>query len=508
MHKTTTLMALGLLSVGLNAQAAISNNSQLFEVGVDDVLAEINAAIPSIETPMECTDNFNRLYQVLYNFNSKDVNLPSLTDEKLISLTQESFQTRLNIKEGLKSLNYSDPYGNACLTSTKEIVKALRYVEDYFIEYSYKRSGRDREEYVTFEGEGIHFLKAPGVEFNSSEDLEKGDILISRGNAYTSAAIARIGQDDYQFSHLTLVHREADNSLHTSEAHIEIGNVVAPMQVHIDQKNARTVLFRHKNKELAHAASDYTYNLIADHKKNRGFNIEYDFGMRLDSDLRLFCTEVAYVGYLQASKDLYNKEMHIPQYLTKFDRGHLRFLKQVGIAVNDENIDDFETFGPGDMQFDSRFEMLAEWRNPTKLQDTRFKDAILTKLFEWMDEKNYYFKTSFADKLKNSFAWLMRRNKWTSNLMGLSEKFPLNMRVKQIHIFVTLDKAGEALYEVLKAAQAKSETPLTFKELYDILEEFREKDLKQFLKKRKKSTLHKHFRPTRKFMKAELKSFN
>src|SRR5690606_5762823 len=115
---------------------------------------------------------------------------------------KKSFSLRVSLKEELKNLNYNHKDGKACLTGAKEITKALRYIEDYFIEYLYQRSGRHQEEFITLAGSGVHFLKVEGLEFKDSNDLLEDDVLLSRGNAFTSAAIARIGQDDYQFSHM------------------------------------------------------------------------------------------------------------------------------------------------------------------------------------------------------------------------------------------------------------------------------------------------------------------
>lgn len=497
MNILSKILSVCLLITGLMMHAQsndqIFSKSKLFEVGIKNVLERIDRSIESIKYPAKCASNFQKAYQVLYNFDSKEANLPGMSNSELTELTISSFNLRLKIKDKLKDLDINQPYGKECLSSIKEIVKALRYVEDYFIEYQYKRSGRNQEDFITLTGEGIHFLKSKDFNFHDYNDLKSGDILITRGNAYSSAAIARIGLDDYQFSHLTLIYRNKADALYTSEAHIEIGSVNAPIQVHLNQKNARTILFRHKDSKLAKRASNYTFNHIKDYKDNLGFNIEYDFGMDLSNSLRLFCTEVAYEGYLNAAKEMYSETLKIPFYKTKFDKGHLQFLNDVGIAVNDTNIDTFETFGPGDIQFDSRFDMVAEWRNPKKLKDTRFKDAILTKIFEWMDKEGYYFKTSLGIKLKNIFAWLMRRTKLTSSLFGLKKKFPLNMNVKQMNIFVNLDDLGDILYQELESQQVKSIAPLTFKELYNILEDFRVKDLAIYNKKKRKAKFHKNF---------------
>ncbi|MAZ47422.1 MAG: hypothetical protein CME65_02595 [Halobacteriovoraceae bacterium] len=447
---------------------------KLFEMGLDTALSRVQDAIATIENDHECKTQFESLNQVFYNFDSNTIELQNLSITQMEEYTKSSFNLRIRIKEALERKQSSQPF--ACLTPLKDTVKALRYLEDYLIEYSYKKSGKIDSEFETLNGEGIHFLVNPSETFQSYENLESGDVLISRGNAFSSAAIARIGEDDYQFSHMTLIYKDEIGDLHTSEAHIEIGSVVAPFQIHLDQKNVRTVVFKAKDRALSERAGEFTYNYIKDFKARRGFNIEYDFGMDYSDRVRLFCSEVVFLGYLEASRELYGQDLELPLYKTKFDRGLLSFLQTVGIAVNEQNIESFRTFGPGDIQFDPRFDLVAEWRNPQKLQDSRFKDAILTKIFEWMSEENYEFKTPLMDRVTNVFGWMMRRNSWTSSLMGLDEKFPLNMRVRQMNIFINLDRVGDTLYKKLEEVQSQSQTPLTFKELYAILDEYKSQD--------------------------------
>src|SRR5690606_25631773 len=169
----------------------------------------------------------------------------------------------------------------------------------------------------------------PNYSFHSWKDLKSGDVILSRGNAYTSAAIARIGDIDAQLSHLTMVYRDQETKeLHTTEAHIEIGVVSKPFQVHLDQKNARTVVLRYTGDEdLAHRGAKYIYERARNHTQNRRKNINYDFGMDYKNHEDLFCTEVVYEGFEVAS----NGALDIPLNKTKFNPKLLRFLKQIGV---------------------------------------------------------------------------------------------------------------------------------------------------------------------------------
>lgn len=440
-----------------------------------------------VSSVSECTQKLNNHYLELYNITSKEVSFGNFTDEQLNSFVEASFGLRLEIKEKMKALKVNDEASTQCLKSIKNITRALRYLEDYFIEVVYSRNKAiDGVEYVTLQGEGSHFLVNPDFKFSGESDLKSGDVILSRGNAYSSAAIARIGDDDSQFSHLTLVYKDKNNELHTSEAHIEIGNVVAEFKYHIEEKNARTVVFRNADHVLADRAGEYMYNHIKNHKAKTKKNIPYDFSMVYQNDDKIFCSEVIYHGYWNAGLQLSSVGYDVPEFKTKFSPGLISFLNSIGVMVNKSNIKTFETFGPGEIQFDSRFDIVAEWRNPAKLKDTRFKDAILSKIFEWMGHEGYEFKPKMLTSVGNSFAWLMRKTGWTravvKGLAGvdLEEKFPLNMTVKQMNVFVVLDTVGEAMYKKLEEAELKNNSPLSFKELYEILDNYRISDLEVY----------------------------
>jgi len=489
MKKLISAITLSTLIVGCTSPTLERNPSSLKNSKFLDILNNIDSAVQvGTSDAVECSSKLDGFYRDLYNIDSKSIELNSFDKDQMDDFIRTSFMIRLEIKEKMKALKVSDDSTKKCLTSIKNIVRVMRYLEDYFVEYAhtkFSQSNKSGDGFITLEGDGAHFVVNPNYNFDNHNDLKSGDIILSRGNAYSSAAIARIGDDDTQFSHLTLVYKdEKTKKFYTSEAHIEIGNVVAPLNVHIDQKNARTVVFRMKDERLAHEAGKYMFDHIEKYKKKKKKNIPYDFAMVYQDDSKIFCSEVIYHGYKEASKKLYNKEMDIPLYKTTFNPGLRKFLNKIGIKVDKKTIKTFETFGPGEIQFDPRFEIVAEWRNPTKLKDTRFKDAILTKMFQWMERDGYKFRPNFGNTVSHSFAWLMRRSKWISDLTSMDEKFPTNMTVGQMNLFVTLDKVGEALYAELEKEEAKASGPLSFKELFVALEEFKKNDYQAYKKYR------------------------
>lgn len=428
------------------------------------------------QSSLECREGLSSHYQRLLAIHGKEVRAESYSDQDLESLIANSFETRLAIMEKLSALKVKTKDDRACLNRVQDTVRALRYAEDYLAELLIEREGAKQleQKYHTLIGREPYLLVNPKFNFKGPEDLAAGDIILSRGNAYSSAAIARIGSNDTQFSHLSFVYEDEKGELHTSEAHIEIGNVVAPLKVHLEQGNARTVVFRYKDKAVAERASKIIYQKIQKAQKS-GKNIQYDFAMDLKDNQKLFCSEVIYDGFKQAS----GGKLDIPRFKTNFTVGMLPFLQTLGIAVNEANINQFETFAPGDIQFDSDFSLVAEWRDPSKLQDNRQKDAVLTMIFKWMEDENYQFNPAISMGLKAQVAWLGRRLPIVRQ--KLEEEFPLNMSTDQLKLFFVLDEVAAPMQDHLKALHEKKRTALTPIEMYKALEELRITDRKNYL---------------------------
>jgi hypothetical protein len=456
-------------------------NPSSFKFTLNELIKDINKQIKvGASSNLECTTKVSLYYGKLFNLRPDEYGIESFSKGDIRSVIADSFEARLEIKEKLKELDFSTEGSRECLTAVQDMVRALRYVEDYMIELEYFGVSYFKNmDFVSLNGAGSLFLKNPKFEFNGVQDLKSGDLILSRGNAYSSAAIARIGNVDMQFSHLSLVYEREDGKMYTIEAHIEIGSVVAPLQEHIDQKNARSVVFRHSDSKLAHEAAKKMYKRVKA-QQDKKKNVEYDFEMNYKDGKRLFCSEIVSEGFNKASKKLYNKELDIPKYKTKFNKGLIPFLNIMGIKINESNYADFDTFAPGDIQFDPSFTLVAEWRNPKKMRDNRFKDAILTKMFEWMENEGYQLYPPAGIIIKSRFSWLMRRTPFIKKM--LEEKFPLNMNSKQLRLFLVLDLVGEKFYNVVSDAQKVKGRVLSPVEIYDVLDQFKLNDYNRYIK--------------------------
>lgn len=454
------------------------------ETILSQIYNEVREARSLVSTnSVNCHNTYDDLYQKLFNI----AGIPSYFDSSDLKLVDEdiraSFKTRIALKESFSNFNVGNADDQSCLSSAQDVFKALRYVEDYLVEVRMDKAHGSPSEYVSMIGNFPYFLINPKFanEFKSFKDLKSGDVILSRGNAYSSAAIARIAQSDYQFSHLSFVYRDQDTKeLYTSEAHIEIGSVVAPIIENINEKNVRSVIFRYKDEDIAHRASKAMYERVKEHQDS-GKNIEYDFTMNYKDDSKLFCSEIISNGFKMAEPD----NDYVPKFKSKFSKGMIPFLNTIGVPVTLDNIASLDVFAPGDVQFDPNFELVAEWRNPKKLEESRFKDFILTKLFERMELEGYKIDPSFKMDAEAHVFWLLRRSPIVKKF--IEKKFSLTMNTAQMELFMALDKIGDAFYKNLELRSIEFDHPMTPKEIYAAIDDFIKKDRELYNKYKKDS---------------------
>lgn len=442
-----------------------------------DIYSKVHTASSLIGTSsVACQKTFENLYRDLFNIAGTSAYFDTSDIKAIDEDIQKSFETRIALKESFKRFSLRSNTDLACLNGAQEVFKALRYVEDYLVELRMDKAASAPYEYISMMGNFPYLLVNPKFanDFRSYEDLKSGDVILSRGNAYSSAAIARISQNDYQFSHMSFVYRDPETrDLFTTEARLEIGSIVAPIADHLNEKNMRSVVFRYKDEFVAHKASKYMFDLVKKHQ-DTGKNIEYDFSMNYKDDSKLYCAEIISRGFKVALAD----NSYLPKFKSKFPKGVIPFLNTIGVPVTNENINTLDIIAPGDIQFDPNFELVAEWRNPKKLEESRFKDFILTKMFERMEKNGYQIDPSFKMDAEARALWLLRRTPIVKKF--LEKKFALNMTPSQLELFMALDKIGDTFYKNLERHSVNFDHPMTPKEIYVVIDDFINKDFEQY----------------------------
>lgn len=399
-------------------------------------------------------------------------------------LLDELWNYKIIIHEKMRELGRTLRLNRDCADSMRHAFRSIRTSEDYIQESFYRLNSDSLDVPDDAFGEGNKEVKKhPDMQnFRMVKDLKSGDIILSRGNAFTSAAIASLGEFDTQFSHMSIVYRDKDAKLWTVEAHIEVGSFVRPLEDHIADKNARTMILRYEDEETAQRAAEFIFNKVKKASDTTG-NILYDFGFNQEDSEQLFCSEVISHAFDVATEG----SIQIPFFKSQLMSRKPEFVKMLGITAS-------ASFVPADIEVDPRFKVLAEWRDSKKVNELLQKDAILHAMYHWNDSFNYQMIQASSSKsiIYRNVAWPLRRVPFLKKYFV--EKMPLNMSRQLIGYFGVLESVGEYLQQELKAADneaiERNSLPLMAEEKYRVLDQLRMLDLQN------KGKLHKMYRPT------------
>lgn len=404
------------------------------------------------------------------------------------AILKESFALKRNLRDQLKRL--SQP---GCVSAIREALVITRYFEDYFLVTTLEPVPFNAKTDVKA-GPLLMSPKEALQSINKTVTLRSGDLLLSRGNAYTSAAIARIGESPAQFSHLSQVFINApegteipvaqalnDPRVFTIEAHIEVGSFTRSFAKYAQDGNARVALFRFRGQSrAAHEAALSIFNYVTKYQRqsmqvhNRSYysvndNPPYDFAMNSYDHSEIFCAEIISMAYEAVG-------IRLPMFPTQMQQNDMT--RTMGIRSK-------TTFAPADIEVDPNFELIAEWRDLRKMPSVLKKDVALTAMYDWMQKHQYRFYYYPVDYIKAQIAWTARQLD-----LGFSKQLPKNMEQKVVRLTFAIDRVGEKLERELnefekRHRQSGHKFRPTYTEQMRVLEQFRIKDAKAFKEDRR-----------------------
>jgi hypothetical protein len=356
----------------------------------------------------------------------------------------------------------------------RDVFRILRYVSDMLGEIA---SGHARV------GEGGYLLRGfTGTNNNTlvnyafyrtgaAQHFRSGDVVLVRGHAHNSAAIARIGDVDSQFSHIGMVYIDDAGDHWMVESLIEDGAIINPLAKALDHGIVRAVLYRNRDQDLAARAAKWIFDYVAKSRGKGGKRILYDFSMRTDNSRNLFCSKLVRLAYEEGS----GGKFVLPTYPTRIVRKNRDFIDRVGVAAE-------QTFAPGDIDMESGFDLVAEWQDYRETPNIRLQDFTMDKLFDWMERYNYRFEETSAIKLVSLLGRFSAHfsDSAKETLSSVFPRVPINMPRKTVAVVAMLHKTAEPLYHELQRLNdlTLNETgvPMHGIEVAAALEKIRERD--------------------------------
>lgn len=270
--------------------------------------------------------------------------------------------------------------------------------------------------------------------------IHSGDVLVSRGGAPVSALIARGNDYPGNFSHIALVHVSEQHEVSVIEAHIEVGVTVATLDKYLADKKLRIMVLRLDNSLeqvradplLPHRAA--TAALM----EARERHIPYDFAMHYQEPSKKFCSEVASAPYGDLGVNLWEG------LTTMSSIGTTAWLAALGV-------EQFETHGPSDLEYDPKMVVVAEWRDREALFDDHVDNAVIDAMLDGAergDVIDYHYRYLPMARIAKAYSVVL-------NALGSSGPIPEGMGATTALRSKWLDERHAAVKaEVLEKASA------------------------------------------------------
>lgn len=382
---------------------------------------------------------------------------------KKFEITTDKDQMRLFKKEGDKLLAESFKARLALHDSLPKLSNECKIqMRDTFLKM------REREDFI-----GAHFYDAPQVSSETIDfkavpppinsphsyapyhlnpkvkdfEFKTGDILITKGVSFISSTISEVVKKRALFSHMVFLYvDEATKEVFTMESYIGYGVKIFTIEEALKSENARILVLRPRDQELAKKAAKHMYDRIKKSELDEK-PIQYDYALDFNESEKLSCEEIAYVAFSEVS----NKKFIIPENRSTVLIKDEEFLKRIGIKAGDLMM-------PVDLETDSRFEIILDWTDYKLIRDSVRKDAVMGIMFKWMNEKNYKLKRSFRS-VGASAVWATRYIPGVWSLMakisGIPADFKKDVPSVAISTLESIKVTAEPMLEVLSIADNK-----------------------------------------------------
>lgn len=471
---SVAIFALGFcFSVGVTMHSVRPHSQDFASEGVD-LEGEIAQFLAVVQNPSfdgaACVDLLSRTSARLSKATPQDFAPNAQMQQQYrqlgVSYVRDLFNARLALRDRLKDLAAANKMTPECAAQAKEIYRISRTLEDLIGEYALGLPQYDEKNphRPMMDGEPWVLTNPKFGKFQ----FKSGDVLLSRGTAFTSAAIAHMGNNDASFSHLLIANVDPKTgAVSMSEALIETGSYNGPMDQSLLDGKVRLAVFRFRDPNVAARAAALIHNQTLSYQQQHGGrNIPYDSQMNVAEHSKLFCSELVGYAYEMAG-------VRIPAYPSSVVHKSPYFMQRIGVNVQ-------KTFLPMDIETDPQFDLVAEWRDYSAMNKIHMHDSVLAAIFDWMDQ-GLVFHDGAVTQLKTSVAYDLRRWPLFSSL--LKTTVPESLTSDQMSMVQTLDQVSELMYDRLAAVNAaqmrKTGEWLTPAQMRIVLEHYRSDDSAQ-----------------------------
>src|SRR3989442_10005609 len=139
-----------------------------------------------------CAPFLGEVYAKLFRTSPSHFDL-SRMKRQAETIVGEIFGTKIDLRRQLARMESTGPVPISCVNAMRDTMRASLFMSEYVAEHFIPFAPQDR----VFSGTTASLLVNP--DFGARVALESGDVLMSRGDAFVSGAIARLGDADGNF---------------------------------------------------------------------------------------------------------------------------------------------------------------------------------------------------------------------------------------------------------------------------------------------------------------------
>lgn len=435
-----------------------------------------------------------------------DIFLP--TSEKRVNMVKKDavnvlnklFELRETIKTGFFSFENANP-SKSCVNKVRRGLLYIRYFEEYLAEYLYANGyiggffGMNMNSELLSYNESMTInpkLTKPTKHF----EFKVGDLLLVRGFGFNSAMTARLTDEEQYFSHVAIVGIDKSGRLQVYEA-LRNGLIATPIEDFVKLDEARVSVLRNKDENLAFKTGQWAHEIFQLGKGRPTGTIPYDFRFDETDRSTLFCSEFVQYVYERATDgaatvpavaNTSTGVIKLPRY-----RSSAKELKQSGF-LDRIGMSSAEFFAPSDIELNSEFELVADWRNPRKTRNARLEDAVIISILDMITQKGYEPQGNVMELITKGILKLR-------NFPYISSQVPKNIPEKGMSTYLNVLGAATILYgkidKIESALRATGQVSLIAKNSVALAEKFRELDCHMY-EKYGISEFHFYFRNAKK----------
>ena len=384
-------------------------------------------------------------------------------------IARSLFEFRIGLLEISRKFDKTNDLNQSCRNSIFRALRYSRFIEEMLMEWYFNKTG-------TAAATEVLAGKEPSLMVRGNEKVytpHSGDILVVRSRFFVSATIARISDEEGQFSHSALIHIDDNNQVWVLESLIEKGVIAVPWREWVRHEPVRVLVLRHHDGNSAKQVANWLFNFIEWRKKNGLEPVPYDFNMNFQDSRELSCSELVRFAFAEAT----DGRIGIPKYPSSVNKlSNKKLFKDLGIK-------ELEIFSPSDYETDPSLTLIAEWKDYTRTYGTRIQDAILTSVFSWMTQMNYELTYKGFTQGMGELYWRFLRP------MGLGQQMvPTNMTRGFFNTILALNSVTGALETAMRRVENQNRWNkgwgLDYKTMLVNLEEIRKSDCKEYLSRR------------------------